>query len=810
MKRWSAIVGALLAMIVPGLVIAQSGRHTNPLVNDVWTYFGPTLGSGWGLPAGGGGGGGTPGGSSGTIQFNNGGVFGGFHVSGDISIDTTTGVTTINPNAVTTPKIADGAVSGAKLGGGAASSNIGTVGGVLTGTLPNPGMTASGITAGSYVCPTVTFDASGRATTATAGTCGSGSGSVTSVSMAVPASSLFSVTGSPITTAGTLNLFTAGSSGGIPYFSSTSALSSSGTLPVNGFLLGGGAGGLPTGTQLTGLVKGNGASAPAAAVVGSDYAAATTGAANTPLFNNGTGGFTNGTRSGNTTTVGTTSGTLTSGNVAQFDASGNIVAGAGPGVTGSSLTANRVIIGAGSSGVSALGSAGTTTTLLHGNAAGAPTFGAASLTADVSGILASANGGTGINNGSSTITLGGAITLPAAPASTQCLHMSSGGAVTATGFDCGSGVTQAATSATVTAAQWNSWQVFDVQASGQTLTLPIVTSLSTNGGLVIKTRANSVTLAPNAADGINGGTVGASVTIPANFVTVVTTSGTSGTTALSAPLGLVQGTNITLTQNSNGTTTVASSGGSGTIIANSIGGLTLSNDGTTPLTVLDMAAGNATDSTNAVVISPGAFTKSLSTWASGTGNGGMGSGGGGLTASANTWYHVCLANNGGTPDYFFDTDVACSTHRPAAISDTKVRRIGSIKLNASVQIIPFIQRGDTFNWTAGQTDANNQSYTTSVTNVTLSTPPGVASEARITVFINTSGSALILLVYNPDTSSSPAGFAQCAESQSATVSPCGILPIMTNTSAQVAVATSSGTISATYINTLGYRDFRGT
>ena len=39
--------------------------------------------------------------------------------------------------------------------------------------------------------------------------------------------------------------------------------------------------------------------------------------------------------------------------------------------------------------------AGTTTTVLHGNASGAPTFGAVSLTADVSGILPIANGGTG-------------------------------------------------------------------------------------------------------------------------------------------------------------------------------------------------------------------------------------------------------------------------------------------------------------------------------------------------------------------------------------------------------------------------------
>ena len=60
------------------------------------------------------------------------------------------------------------------------------------------------------------------------------------------------------------------------------------------------------------------------------------------------------------------------------------------------LTASRIVLGGGA-GVAptVLSSLGTTTTVLHGNAAGAPTFGAVSLTADVSGTLPIANGGTG-------------------------------------------------------------------------------------------------------------------------------------------------------------------------------------------------------------------------------------------------------------------------------------------------------------------------------------------------------------------------------------------------------------------------------
>jgi hypothetical protein len=87
--------------------------------------------------------------------------------------------------------------------------------------------------------------------------------------------------------------------------------------------------------------------------------------------------------------------------VLAWSASGNkwqpTAAGAGTGnvTAGGTLTNNAIVLGAGTTAVAALGSLGTTTTLLHGNAAGGPTFGAASLTADVSGTLPFGNGGTG-------------------------------------------------------------------------------------------------------------------------------------------------------------------------------------------------------------------------------------------------------------------------------------------------------------------------------------------------------------------------------------------------------------------------------
>jgi len=81
-----------------------------------------------------------------------------------------------------------------------------------------------------------------------------GSGSVTSVAQSFTGG-LISVAGSPITTSGTLALTVAGTSGGIPYFSSASTWATSAALTASALVVGGGAGAAPaTTTTGTGVV----------------------------------------------------------------------------------------------------------------------------------------------------------------------------------------------------------------------------------------------------------------------------------------------------------------------------------------------------------------------------------------------------------------------------------------------------------------------------------------------------------------------------------------------------------------------------
>ncbi len=153
-----------------------------------------------------------------------------------------------------------------------------------------------------------------------------------------------------------------------------------------------------------------------------------------------------------------------------------------------------------------------------------------------------------------------------------------------------------------------------------------------------------------------------------------------------------------------------------------IDGFILSNDSGTPLTVLDIGAGNATDSTSAFFMSLSAITKNCAAaWNAGSGNGGN------FAASSltnTTWYHVFIIHktSDGSIDAGIDTSVTAA-NIPAGYD--AYRRIGSILTDGSAHIIAFNQYGDEFWWATSVLDVNVTNPGTSAVTRTLTVPTGV-------------------------------------------------------------------------------------
>lgn len=234
-----------------------------------------------------------------------------------------------------------------------------------------------------------------------------------------------------------------------------------------------------------------------------------------------------------------------------------------------------------------------------------------------------------------------------------------------------------------------------------------------------------------------------------------------------------------------------------------IGGLTLSNDSGTPLTKLDVAAGNCSDSTNTVNIVLGAFVKSTAgAWVAGTGNNGMGVA---LTIANNTWYHVFAVVVAGVADVYFDTSVT-AVNKPA--STTAFRRIGSFLTNGAAAIVAFVQSGDKFDWTTPVQDLAGTPAVTTGGLFVLTVPLGVSIEAIVTGNMSDASTPGILYLSSP-TQADVAASASAFTCQTATGS-LGTYRshIITNTASQIRRRVNS-TTSAILVSTQGWYDTRG-
>lgn len=184
----------------------------------------------------------------------------------------------------------------------------------------------------------------------------------------------------------------------------------------------------------------------------------------------------------------------------------------------------------------------------------------------------------------------------------------------------------------------------------------------------------------------------------------------------------------------NGSTWVLFASLTGTV-AETLSGLTLSNDVATPNTVLDIAVGAASSDdavlANRLLLSlTTAFTKNMNAaWAAGSGNGGNNAA---AALAVSTWYHVFLIER---PDTGLVDCLADTTVTPVLPANyTKKRRLGSFKTSGASAILPFTQLRDTFLWTTPVLDVNATNPGTSAVTVALpSVPTGLAIEALLNV-----------------------------------------------------------------------------
>lgn len=241
------------------------------------------------------------------------------------------------------------------------------------------------------------------------------------------------------------------------------------------------------------------------------------------------------------------------------------------------------------------------------------------------------------------------------------------------------------------------------------------------------------------------------------------------------------------------------------ILRSYLAGLTLSTAGSS--TTFSVAAGVATDSTNADVMTLGSsISKTTSAWAVGTGSGGLDTG----SIAASTWYHIYLIKRPDTG--VVDILISLSATAPTLPTNyTLFRRIGSLKTDSSSQWVLFIQNGDEFMWMTPFSDVNTTTLGTTPLLVALSVPTGLKINALFRVGFSHATATTMGLINSPDetatTPYTPAGNASVLAPVN-NGSYFAVFNLRTDTSGRIR-AVSQSSNSSLAIATYGWIDIRG-
>lgn len=252
--------------------------------------------------------------------------------------------------------------------------------------------------------------------------------------------------------------------------------------------------------------------------------------------------------------------------------------------------------------------------------------------------------------------------------------------------------------------------------------------------------------------------------------------------------------------------------GAATVLRGYLAGLTLSNNGADASNDIDIAIGQAVDSTNVRLISlTSALTKRIdASWVVGTNQGGLdGTESSAGTPDVSTWYHVYLIMRVDTNvvDVLFSENASTPT---LPTNYTLFRRIGAVYNDSGGNIRAFFQDGDVFLWNIMPFDSNATNQAQTAVARTISTPLGLRCVAMCLGFTFSTTEQPALAIYHGDQDTSQTFNIGDFTAPAANNAAAGFTLVRTNTSSQIYTkGNGSNADHYAWIVTKGYFDTRG-